>query len=115
MKNLFVYLAFVLAIVLLFGFAYSINPEGGDGKSLFVEKKCNTCHSVEAAQIECKKKDAFDLSKIGDKYEEEFITKYITKKEKIDGKEHKMTMKGSEEEVKTVAEWLASLKSAEVK
>ncbi|MDO8549215.1 MAG: c-type cytochrome [Ignavibacteria bacterium] len=115
MKNLFVYLAFVFAVVFLFGFAYSFNPEGGDGKSIFVEKKCNTCHSVEVADIESKKKDALDLSKTGDKYDAEFLAKFITKKEKIDDKEHKIAMKGSEEEVKTVAEWLASLKSVETK
>ena len=115
MRNLFVYLAFVFTIVLLFGFAYSFDYESGDGKSLFVEKKCNTCHMVEVAGIESKKTDAVDLSKVGDKYDAEFITKYITRKEKIDGKEHKMAIKGSEEEVKTVTEWLVLLKAKEVK
>lgn len=113
MKNLFVYLAFVFTIVLLFGFAYSINPEGEDGKTIFEEKKCNMCHSVEVVQIESKKKDATDLSKTGDKYNAEFLAKFLTKTEKIDGEEHKIAMKGSEVEIKTVAEWLASLKSEE--
>jgi cytochrome c551/c552 len=115
MKNLFVYLVFVFIIVLLFGFAYSINPEGGDGKSLFVEKKCNTCHSVEVAQVESKKKDAVDLSKVGDKHNADFLAKFITKKEKIDDKEHKIVLKGTEEEIKTISEWLSSLKTEEKK
>lgn len=110
MKNLFVYLAFVFAIVLLFGFAYSINPEGV-GKKLFVDKKCNMCHSVEAAGIESKKKDPLDLSKTGDTYDAEFLAKYLVKKENINDKEHKITLKGTEEEIKAIAEWLGSLKS----
>ncbi len=52
---------------------------------------------------------------MGDKYDAEFIAKYITKKEKIEDKEHKVAMKGSDEEIKAVAEWLASLKSLETK
>lgn len=111
MKNIFAYLVFVFTIVLLFGFAYSINPEEGDGKTIFTEKKCNTCHTVEVVQIESKKKDAVDLSKTGDKYNSEFLMKFLTKTEKIDGKEHKTTLKGTEEEIKTVSEWLSSLKS----
>jgi mono/diheme cytochrome c family protein len=111
MKNVFVYLTFVFAIVFLIGFAYSFSPEGSDGKTIFVEKKCNTCHSVESQGIESKKKDGTDLSKTGDKYDAELLAKYITKTEKIDGKEHKTAMKGTEEEIKTVSEWLASLKS----
>jgi cytochrome c551/c552 len=111
MKNIFVYLVFVFTIVLLFGFAYSINPEGGDGKTIFTEKKCNTCHTVEVVQIESKKKDAVDLSITGDKHNSEFLMKYLTKTEKINDKEHKISMKGTQEEIKTVSEWLASLKS----
>jgi cytochrome c peroxidase len=111
MKNLFTYLAFVFAIVLLFGFAYSINPEEGDGKKLFIEKKCNTCHSVEVAEIEGKKKDPVDLSTTGDNYNSEFLAKFLVKNEKINDKEHKTTLKGTEEEKKAIAEWLSSLKS----
>jgi len=111
MKNLLVYLSFIFTIVFLFGFAYSFNPEGNDGKTIFVENKCNSCHSVEAASIEGKKKDAVDLSKVGDKYNTEFLAKYLVKKEKIDDKDHKTAMKGTDEEVKVLTEWLASLKS----
>jgi hypothetical protein len=111
MKNVVVYLSFVFVVVFLFGFAYSFSPEGGDGKSVFADKKCNMCHSVEVAGIESKKKDAVDLSLTGDKYDADFISKYLVKEEKVDGEEHKIKIKGTEEEIKTVSEWLSSLKS----
>jgi hypothetical protein len=111
MKDLFAYLTFIFAIALFSGFAYSANPEGKDGKELFVEKKCNLCHSVESAGIESKMKTAVDLSNVGDKYDAEFLAKYLTKNETIDDKEHKVTLKGTEEEINTITEWLSSLKS----
>lgn len=78
MKNLFVYILFVLAIVLLFGFVYSINPKGGMGKKLSIEKKCISYHSAEIAEIERYKNDYFDLS-----IKAEFPAKNIVKNEKI--------------------------------
>jgi cytochrome c551/c552 len=113
MKNLISYLLFVFLVVFLFGAAYSLNTNGPDAKNIFTEKKCVICHSVEAAGIESKKKDPVDLSKVGDTYDADFISKFITKQEKIDGKEHKILVKGSDEELKTLTEWLASLKSKE--
>jgi cytochrome c551/c552 len=111
MKNVVVYFALTASVILFFGFAYSFNPEGGDGKSIFTEKKCVTCHSVESEGIESKKKDAVDLSTVGDKFDAEFLAKYIVKEEKVDGEAHKIKMKGTEEDLKAVSEWLASLKS----
>lgn len=112
MKNVVVYFALAASVILFFGFAYSYNPEGGDGKSIFTEKKCITCHSVESEGIESKKKDAVDLSNVGDKFNAEFLAKFLVKEEKIDGEAHKTVMKGTEEEIKTVSEWMASLKSS---
>ena len=111
MKNLIVYLIFIFTIVFLFGFAYSFNRESVNGKTIFVEKKCNSCHSVEVASIEGKKKDSVDLSKVGDKYNTELLAKFLTKKEKIDDQEHKTVIKGTDEEITAVTEWLSSLKS----
>jgi hypothetical protein len=113
MKNAVIYLTFILVIVFLFGYAYSFNLQNGDGKTLFEEKKCNMCHSVESAGIVSKKKDAKDLSTVGDNYDAGFFAKFLVKEEKIDGKEHKTSMKGTAEEIKTVAEWLSLLKSEE--
>ena len=112
MKNLLIYFIFIFSVVLLFGFAYSFGADEPDAKKIFVEKKCNSCHSVEAAGIESKKKNADDLSKVGDSNKAEFLEKYLTKKEKMNDKEHKTAFKGTDEELKAISKWLGSLKSA---
>jgi len=113
MKNIAAFLSFVCAIVFLFGFTYSINESGDpDGKQIFVDKKCTTCHTVNSAQVTSKKKDAVDLSEAGKTNSSDFISKYINKKEKIDDKAHKTAFKGTDEELKALSEWLASLKPA---
>ena len=111
MKNLLIYTAFLFSVVLLFGFAYSFGADEPDAKKIFVDKKCNSCHSVDALGIEGKKKDANDLSKVGDTRKTDFLEKYLTKKEKINDKEHKTAFKGTDEELKAISKWLGSLKA----
>lgn len=113
MKNIVIYLIFVFTIVFLFGFAYSLNANSSEGKAIFTNNKCSTCHSVEVQSIECKKKDPVDLSTVGNTYNAEFISKYLIKEVEIDSKLHKIAFKGTEEELKTLSEWLGSLKSEE--
>lgn len=111
MKGLLSYLLFVFTIVALFGLTFSIAQETENlGKKVFIDKKCSTCHSVEAEGLQSKKKDAVDLSTAGEKRTAEFLAKYLTKEEKISGKEHKSAFKGSEEELKNLTNWLESLK-----
>jgi mono/diheme cytochrome c family protein len=110
MKNIAAFLAFVFTIVFLFGFTYSLNGNSDpDGKQIFTEKKCSSCHSVASMDITSKKKDASDLSNAGTLGDAEFMAGYLTKKEKIDGKEHKAPWKGTDQELKTISEWLAGL------
>lgn len=115
MKNLALYLLFVISIIALYGFAYSIPSEDAPGKKVFVDNKCTMCHSVEAAQITSKKKDASDLSKLSADMTEEFLTKYLKKEESIDGKKHKATFKGTEEELKQMVDWLITFKEKKSK
>lgn len=116
MKNIAAFLAFVFTVVFLFGFTYSINEYGDpDGKQIFVDKKCSTCHTVTSQNITSKKKDASDLSEAGKEGNADFLAKYLNKKEKIDGKEHKAAFKGTEQELKVLSEWLAGLKPTEKK
>lgn len=115
MKNLFAYIVFVFTIIFLFGFAYSLNGTDTEGKKIFIDKKCNTCHSIETAAIESKKKDAVDLSKTGDQYNAEFLAKYLAKTEKINDKEHKTILKGTDDEIKALIDWMASLKTEQGK
>lgn len=114
MKNVFLYLLFIFAIVALFGVAFSNAQENeSEGAKIFVDNKCSMCHSVESAGITSKKKDAVDLSVTGQDKTAEFLIKYLKKEEKIDDKMHKSTFKGSDEELKVLSEWLAGLKDTE--
>jgi CxxC motif-containing protein (DUF1111 family) len=112
MKNIAAFLAFVFTIVFLFGFSYSLNGSNDpDGKQLFVDKKCTSCHSVASHDITTKKKDASDLSNTGAHGDADFFANYLMKKEKIDGKEHKAPWKGTDKELKTISQWLAGLET----
>ncbi len=111
MKYLVSYLFFIAAIVLAYGFAYSFSPADPEGKQIFVDSKCTSCHTVQTAGVTSKKKDATDLSKTGDIHNADFLKKYLSKKEKINGKEHKAAFKGTEKDLEAVTKWLESLKT----
>jgi mono/diheme cytochrome c family protein len=107
MKYTAVLIIFFSAI-LFFGFSNSTaEPEG---KTVFVNSKCGSCHSVEAAGLTSKSKKSTDLSEAGKKHDEEVIAKYVTKKEKLNDKLHPAQFKGTDEELKQLTEWLSSLK-----
>src|SRR5262249_28807009 len=104
-----------------------------DGKELFLAAKCNTCHSVMAAGIEKKKPTAEeaaqaskekadknakkppDLSSVGLDQKADWIAKFITKKETLDGEKHPKLYKGTDEELKTLSTWLGEQKAPKKK
>jgi mono/diheme cytochrome c family protein len=114
MKNVFSGIA-----ILLFAFLVSfISIASADdtvpaGQKLFLEKKCNTCHSVESAKIEKKmaSSKAPDLSDVGSTRDAEWITKWLNKEVELNGKKHMPTWSGTPEEQKTLVDWVASLKT----
>lgn len=113
MKNILLYLVMVVTIVALYGFAFTFaSDEGKDGKQIFVDKKCVSCHAVESVGIESTKKSgAVDLSNTGAGVESDFMKKYLLKEEKIDDKAHKTKFNGTDEELKALVDWLLTLKS----
>lgn len=101
-----------------------------DGKSIFLDGKCNECHAIASQGIEVAKSDdgaleedpfggddegddeeAPDLSGVGKEQNAEWIADYLKKKVKLDGKKHRKRFKGSADELKVLSEWLASLKA----
>ena len=111
MKNILIYLGLVITIVALYGFAFTIADEkSDDGKKLFVDNKCNMCHTVTSAGIESKKSDAVDLSTVGKDRTVEFLTKYLKKEAKLNDKDHKSSYKGTDEDLTKLVEWLSTLK-----
>jgi len=111
MKNILIYLGLVITIVALYGFAFTIADEkSDDGKKVFVDNKCNMCHTVTVAGIESKKSDASDLSTTGKDRTVEFLTKYLKKEAKLDDKDHKSSFKGTDEDLAKLVDWLSTLK-----
>jgi len=111
MKNILIYIGLIVTIVALYGFAFTIAQQDNDnGKKLFVDNKCNMCHTVKSAGIESKKSDAVDLSTVGKDNTTEFLMKYLKKETKLNDKDHKSSFKGSEDELETLVDWLLTLK-----
>ena len=99
--------------------------EERDGKAVFLENRCNSCHTVKAAGIEKKKasseeaaaekpksdKKPPDLSGVGLERKADWIAKFLMKQETIKGDKHEKKFKGSEADLKLVASWLESQKA----
>ena len=86
-----------------------------DAKAIFESSKCVRCHSIESQGVAGKPKageedEIKDLSKVGAERSAEWIQKFLRKEEAIDGKKHKQKFRGSDEDLQTLATWLASLK-----
>ena len=109
------------------GVALAQGEKAPTGKDLFLTAKCNTCHSITAAGIEKKKattpeekaektdKKPPDLSSVGLEKKADWIAKFLTKKETLDGEKHKKLYKGTDEELKTLAAWLETQKAPKKK
>ncbi|HEY7160879.1 MAG TPA: c-type cytochrome [Acidobacteriota bacterium] len=82
------------------------------GQKLFMDKKCNTCHSIDSVKITKKmaSSKAPDLSNVGAEKNAEWIAKWLNKEVDVNGKKHSATFKGTPEETKTLSDWLATLK-----
>lgn len=112
---------FVLFSGLIFaGFGSRLSAQGGaDGKKIFLDNKCNACHSITALNIAVKKsadeeksdKEAPDLSGIGLERNADWLTKYLMKKESIKGEKHLKKFKGSEGDLAVLAQLLETLKT----
>jgi cytochrome c5 len=112
MKDTVLYVLFISAIVALFAFAFSFSQDKGlDGKTVFVDSKCTTCHSVSSMEITSKKDEAVDLSNAASLGDADFLKSYLMKETKINDKEHKLKFKGSDEELKSLVDWLLTLKT----
>lgn len=118
MKNTFLFVLFISAIVALYAFAFSFSQDQGpDGKQIFMDSKCTSCHTVTSQDITSKKDDASDLSNAGSLGDAQLLKSYLLKEAPINDQDHKMKFKGSDDELNTLVNWLLTLKteSQEVK
>lgn len=103
------------AVAALFFLPQALTAEENAGQQVFLDNKCHMCHSVESLEIErtstSEKMQAADLSNVGAEHDAAWLAKYIKKEVQLDEEDHKKTWKGSDEELKAVADWLATLKT----
>jgi cbb3-type cytochrome oxidase cytochrome c subunit len=112
MKNTFFFVLFISAIVALFAFAFSFSQDQDlDGKQIFIDAKCNNCHTVTSMEITSKKDDATDLSNASTVGDTTLMKSYLLKEAKINEQEHKIKFKGSEGELDALVNWLVTLKN----
>ena len=123
--------AWVTVAVVAFGLCAAVPSaraaEPSKGAKLFVKNRCTVCHSVKAVGIEKKaaepgdaasdvskaKRKPPDLSGIGLDHDAAWFSRWLQKKETIEGKTHMKKFLGPAGDLKTVTEWLASLKMNE--
>lgn len=106
-------------LVMSFFLILSWNPAASageePGKQLFLDNKCNMCHSIEALEIErtssSDKLKAVDLSTVGDDLDLEWAVKFLMKEIEREGALHKKTFKGTKDDATTIANWLMTLKT----
>jgi cbb3-type cytochrome oxidase cytochrome c subunit len=92
-----------------------------EGKKIFLQYKCYSCHSIKNEGIEHKKvageeevtgsKKPPDLSDVGKKQDAAWISKFLLKQETLDGEHHKKKFRGKDSELKALSSWLESLKT----
>lgn len=89
-------------------------PLADDGEEAF-RQNCAECHGVRVAEIPAtttdKSKKGPDLTGIGEKYQPEWIKKYVKTEADRDGKSHKKKFKGSDEELQVLVDWLLEQKA----
>jgi mono/diheme cytochrome c family protein len=82
----------------------------GSGEEIFKAQTCDTCHSVSTAGIESKMKSGKmkgpDLAHV--KRDAQWIRDFVTQVSDVDGRKHPKKFTGSEAELATLLEWLAS-------
>lgn len=116
--------ALAFTLFLISSLAPAASAAAGDesavpaGQKLFVEQyKCNMCHSVSSAGIEAKTKSEKmrgpDLAGVVPEKGVEWTTKFIKREVKLDDNQHKKEWKGSDDDLKTLVDWLATQKKAE--
>jgi cytochrome c2 len=85
------------------------------GQKTFEANKCDNCHSIEklgvTRKIESEKMAGPDLSKVGDKRDAAWITKWCMKEVEENGKKHSSEFKGTKKDLETIANWLATMKT----
>lgn len=77
-------------------------------KAAFEKNKCGTCHFVGAFPTAKPATAKHDLGSVGIVRSSEWISGFLQKKEKLDGKFHIKTFAGTDAEREALSQWLAA-------
>jgi cytochrome c2 len=85
------------------------------GKTAFTALKCNMCHSIDSQGIartsKSEKMAGPDLSNVGGAHLAPWIVQFLKKEvANSEGKKHGKEWKGTDEQLKQLSDWLATLK-----
>ena len=87
-----------------------------DGKQLFLDQKCNMCHTVSSASITPTSKiKAPDLSGLASKEDPATLKKYLKKEADKNGKKHIKPFAGTDAQLDTLVAWLQKQTKADIK
>lgn len=120
-----------IACALLFGIPRAVGAAEDPALTLFKKNGCNECHSITSLGVKKeekkaaapdtvattadssakKKKKPPDLSGVGLRHDAKWISAFLNKQELLDGEKHEKRFKGTEAERRTVAMFLAGLKT----
>ena len=89
--------------------------DDASGKPIFLQSKCNKCHTIESQTIvrdgkPPEGKQPPDLSGVGLKHDAGWMQKWLLKEVEMNDKKHIKKFSGTDDELKTLTAWLASLK-----
>lgn len=87
-----------------------------DVPEVFTAGRCNLCHSIESHGVDRRSKSEKtkgpDLSDVGSRHSAEWMASWLRQEETLDGETHEREYKGSDEELKALVDWLATLKES---
>jgi cytochrome c2 len=86
------------------------------GKAVFVASKCNMCHSIDSLAIARTSKSETtkgpDLSNVGAERTAQWMSAWLRRQEKIDGKAHKKSWTGNDQDLTQLVAFLGTLKKS---
>ncbi len=96
----------------------TLKTQGDSGKSIFLDNKCNKCHSISSQGIkhlseppEGAKYPPPDLSDVGDRHTQDWMKQWLLHEVEQHDKKHMFKkFPGSGDDLNTLTKWLASLK-----
>jgi mono/diheme cytochrome c family protein len=78
-----------------------------DGRQIFLDQKCNMCHTVSSASITPTSKiKAPDLTGLSSKEDAAFLKKYLKKEADKNGKKHIKPFAGTDAQFDALVSWL---------